>query len=121
MTPFIHPCMGHGFCPFAPQWNVFAPAAELPLGAAEGPDFAAALGAALAASSVVAAAVATGAAAVASPGGVAVAATVGAAEADAPSGAAVVLASCLVWQPGARPITIAEPRARRIRLHRVSV
>ena len=30
ITLFIQPCMGHAFCPFAPQSYVFAPAAALP-------------------------------------------------------------------------------------------
>jgi len=30
ITVFIQPCIGQGFCPLAPQSNVFGPAAALP-------------------------------------------------------------------------------------------
>src|SRR5262245_2994032 len=95
MTVFIHPCMGQGFCPLAPQLNVLAPAAALPdaagaEGASSGPAVALAAAVAVALAGAVAfcvaAAVAVGAAvAVAVGTEAAVVLVSGAAVAPAPS------------------------------------
>jgi hypothetical protein len=75
IAPFIQACIGQSFCPFAPQSNVFGPAAALPdaAGAAEpaagAPDAAAtALAVPPAAAAAVSAAAAVGAAEGASVG-----------------------------------------------------
>lgn len=58
MTLFIHPCIGQGFWPFAPQSNSFGPAAALPDGAGPALDDGATLALALAVATAVPAALA---------------------------------------------------------------